>query len=253
MLFYILRRSVFNYKTAAVLCVSIALLYFEMFYVEDLLHMNLKTVSSFEILCNIYALSPYIIIVGLFPGIPFAYSFLEERNSGYLKYILQRMPIKKYIGTKMVWTGLSGAVIMLIPFLMVVIPALLMAHGPADAGHMADYMWSECIRRYGTIAAFCMKGFLAALFGVLWAEMAFLVTLFVNNRYVAFICPFLIFQVFWLLFPVPVWNPVYLIRSDWDAGMWLWQPVFTLILYIVIVCIMIYIEFQRRYQNDGFA
>ena len=43
------------------------------------------------------ALSNYLQFACLFPILPFALSYCEDKNSGYLKYILQRQGRKKYI------------------------------------------------------------------------------------------------------------------------------------------------------------
>lgn len=56
------------------------------------------------------ALSNYLQFACLFPILPFALSYCEDKNSGYLKYILQRQGRKKYIRNRIFWCGISGGV-----------------------------------------------------------------------------------------------------------------------------------------------
>ena len=61
------------------------------------------------------ALSNYVQFACLFPILPFAFSFCEDKNSGYLQYIRLRLSEKSYIQEKMFWTGVSGGIAATIP------------------------------------------------------------------------------------------------------------------------------------------
>ena len=65
------------------------------------------------------ATSGYVPFACFFAVFPYAFSFLEEYNSGYIKYILLRMDRKRYLRQKIIAVSISGGVAMVIPFFFI--------------------------------------------------------------------------------------------------------------------------------------
>lgn len=240
---YMIKRALCNGGMWLVCLISILIIYYEWIIVERIPANGLST------LMNVYALSVYVIFTGMFPGIPYGFSFLEERNSGFLKYILQRMSAKAYIRKKVLATGISGAVATVIPYLAFVIPLALLSGRtmPENGGSLEDVVWWVLAQEKGVLFVYVLRGVLVMLFGILWAELTLLLTMYVRNKYIAFVLPFVVFQIFWLLFPWTDWNPVHMIRSDFMAGETpLLQPFLIFLLYIVLVVIGIFLSFHRQ-------
>ena len=253
-----IKRALLNKGMLLAVGISIVILYYELF-VGQVFYLFLqdpgKRGNDLTLMATVYALSVYVIFAGMFPGIPYGFSLLEERNSGYMRFILQRMPAKKYICSKILATGISGAVSTLIPYLALIIPIrLVMAHSVEDAfsGMQEDLIWREIAVNYGAGAVYFLRGVLLVLFGILWAEVTLLLSLFVKNKYIAFVLPFVLFELIWILFPFRDINPVFMIRSDLTADESLIFPCAVFLLYIVSVIVGIYFVFRRQFRNEKF-
>ena len=125
MLREMIKRSVFNWKMVVACGLGIALLYHEMIFGW----VNLRGIifesdyySGLEDFLMLFAWSSYIIYAGIFPGLSYGFSFLEERKSGYLQMIRQRISVTKYVWYKVIAVGISGGVCTGITFLVSVGP-----------------------------------------------------------------------------------------------------------------------------------
>ena len=104
------------------------------------------------------ALSNYVQFACLFPILPFAFSFCEDKNSGYLQYIRLRLSEKSYIQEKMFWTGVSGGIAATIPS-MILFLVLICCYHPASnmpdsmyyPSHLQGMMWEKYIGVWGGI------------------------------------------------------------------------------------------------------
>lgn len=246
---YLARKAILNLRMAGVIVVSVAMLYYEMFYVE---HVNFDKVGSLQILVNVYAISAYVLFAGMFPGIAYGFSLLEERNSGYIKFILQRMSGRRYILNKILFTGITGAVTTLVPYLFVVIPVKIFTFGSSivPLQGIKDLMWTELSDICNGNIVFLLKGILLVMFGILWSEVTLLISLLVTNKYIAFVLPFVVFQLFWLLFPFRTLNPVFMIRSDYGLDTPMMLPYIVFLVYIIAVIAMIYFVFRRQRKHE---
>ena len=253
---YMIKRAVINKGMILAWIIPLLMLYYELLVGQGwLAHLlnGAELGNGLNRLLNVYALSAYIIFAGMFPGIPYGFSLLEERNSGYLRYILQRISAKKFIRTKVFVTGVSGAFSTLIPYLVFVIPlAILTRHdtGTPFVGQ-EELIWYTIAQSGGAFMVYLLKGVLLVLFGIMWAELTLLLTLYIKNQYIAFVLPVVIFQLFWLIFPWRSWNPVFLIRADFTGNEispgW---PFFVFLLYIAIVIVGILFGFGRQVKNE---
>ena len=77
-----------------------------------------------------------------------------------------------------------------------------------------------------------------------------LLSLFVRNKYIAFVLPFVLFELIWILFPFRGINPVFMIRSDLTLDESLVFPCVVFLLYIALVTVGIYFVFRRQVRNE---
>ena len=112
-----------------------------------------------------------------------------------------------------------------------------------------QWMWSSVIMIGGGIVVIAGKGVLCMLFGGMWSLLTMLVSMVVSNRYAAFILPFIIYQVIWLIFPIRQLNPVFLIRSDFDGSMKIGAPFFVFLVYIILLIFLILRLYRRKIRN----
>lgn len=254
---YLTKKAIFNKGMLLAAGIPILMLYCELFFGWGkffFVIQNPEYYNGLTIMGEVFALSIYVTFAGMFPGIPYGFSLLEERNSGYLRFILQRMPAKRYICSKMLTVGISGAVSTLIPYLAIAVPVgLVTLHSAVPPYEVLTFTlrWEMVAAVHGDGMVYLLKGILMVLFGILWAEVTLLLSLFVKNKYIAFVLPFILFELIWILFPTNDLNPVYLIRSDSGADdLALGWSFAAFLLYIVLVLVGIYFVFRRQNRND---
>lgn len=174
------------------------------------------SVSTYEIISNAMALSGFTPFAAVFPVLAYSAAFCEEHNSGYLKMILTRTGWKKYGVTRMAAVGLSGGLIVAIPFAVVcVIGYIYGVPGLPENGLYAGTRIADYLVKYGDWYVLTGKIILGFLFGVLWALAGMGFAVWSSNRYVALIAPFVLYEIMWiLLYKVPVLNPIYLMRGE---------------------------------------
>ena len=188
-----------------------------------------------------FAFSSFVIFAGLFPGLPYAYSYLEERNCGYIKFIQMRMSRKRYVGQKIFFTGLSGGAMMLFTTVLIyiVLDLISLETTPENYTQIFEILiWGPYMFIWGGRFVLMLKAILMILFGVLWSELALAISLLVHNKYVAFILPFIIFEALWIIFKGSIFNPIYLIRADFENNVWVGAPYLVLCLYIAIMLVI---------------
>lgn len=196
-----------------------------------------------------FAYSSFVVFAGVFPGIPYAYSYLEERNSGYLKFIQVRTPRKKYMWQKIFHTGLSGGMSLLIPGILIFIVIDLLSVDTTIDHHTAVFeqtIWAPYMYIWGGRFVLFLKAILLFLFGVMWSELALLVSLIFKNKYVSFVLPLLIYELIWITVGGSYFNPVYLVRSDFDVGTPIFIPFLVDIVYIAILIVINMVLFKRQ-------
>ena len=104
------------------------------------------------------------------------------------------------------------------------------------------------IVKYGDWYIAFGKTVLGFLFGCVWALMGFLFAVWIPNRYVALIAPFVLYESMWVGLDKVVWlNPIRLLRGD-DVGSY---PLAAGVecVYIIVVSAVIMAGLVRRYRN----
>ena len=104
------------------------------------------------------------------------------------------------------------------------------------------------LMKYGDWYIAAGKTVLGFLFGSVWALVGLLFAVWIPNRYVALIAPFVLYESMWIGLDGIVWlNPIRLLRGD-DVGSY---PLAAGVecVYIIIVSAVIMAGLVRRYRN----
>ena len=93
--------------------------------------------------------------------------------------------------------GISGAVSTLIPYLSVAVPFSFFTRNSSVkfSKDFAELIWNRVITMWGEPAVYILRGLLMVLFGILWAELALLLSMVIRNKYIVYILPFVIYQI----------------------------------------------------------
>lgn len=208
--------------------------------------------SSYFIMTEVFAASGFGPFAAIFPGLAYASVFCEEYGSGYLKMIYARMLPKKFAVTRIVTVALSGGTMLAVPFTLVLGIAyccgILGIPTGSDEGLMEGAKLLIYIEKYGDWYIFLWKVILGFLFGCIWALAGLAFAVWIPNKYVALIAPFVLYESMWLaLGKVMVLNPIYLMRGD-DLNNYPLSG-FMECMYILLVSFAVMWGLKRRYRN----
>ena len=104
------------------------------------------------------------------------------------------------------------------------------------------------IETYGDWYVFLWKVLLGFLFGCTWALVGLAFAVWLPNKYVALIAPFVLYEAMWLaLGKVPILNPIDLIRGD-DLNNYPLSGVMECV-YILLAAVLVMWGLKRRYRN----
>ncbi len=208
--------------------------------------------SSYFIMMEVFAASGFTPFAAIFPGLAYASVFCEEYGSGYLKMIYSRMPPEKFGLIRMVTVAISGGTMLAVPFTIVLgiaycfgIPGI---PAGSDEGLMAGTALVFYIENYGEWYIFLWKVILGFLCGCVWALAGLAFAVWIPNKYVALIAPFVLYEAMWLaLGNLPALNPVYLMRGD-DLNNYPLSGCMECI-YILLASVVVMWGLKRRYRN----
>ena len=257
-----IKKSLINYQMLTALIIGLSTLLFEMAYNLHFFSdsFNGYKACSLKTVYSVYALSIYSLIAGMFPALPYSFSIADEKRSGVLRLELIRYGYRKYIRNKILAVGLSGMISTLLPYTVVVVLANLFGSHTIDSNtinNMEHLVWRPFARlQNGSMIIYLLKGVLMALFGILWAELALLISLYIRNRYIAYILPFIIYMflhvatinIGWLTYS----NPRFMIRYDMKFGAPLALPFALFVIYILITIVVSNLRFRRMVENGEF-
>lgn len=249
----LLKKSILNIRMLLSVLVSFAILLSSMFINGQVPMFITNSFTQGWDLLTLYtvpfAYSSFVIFAGLFPGLPYAYSYLEEQNSGYLKFIQVRMSRKKYAVQKIYFAGLSGGLSMLLTGILIFIVLDVMSFDTTVAQHppiFEELVWAPWMYIWGGRLVLLLKAILLFLFGVLWSELALFFSLIVRNKYVAFVLPFIVYEMLWILMGGTILNPVFILRFDFGIEYPLYSAYFVFTVYILLLVIINRLLFKRQ-------
>lgn len=183
--------------------------------------------SFFQFLSVPFGMSDFSPFAAIFCVLPFADSFCDDYNSGFVIAICARISAKKFSLRRSLTVALSGGITMVATILIPIIACALLANQP-DTEETVRFMnksiWArtDLILRFHGLVLLALKVLLAFLFGCLWALVGLAISTFLTNRYVTYIAPFVIYQGLWFLLSETAFNPVYFLRGDSDFIPSLW-------------------------------
>lgn len=141
------------------------------------------------------------LMVPLIPAIPFAFSYVNDKESGFINYIYLRNSKKEYIISRLISNSLAGGLSLALPLLFVfgllssIFPVKYVDMGSVKGAFSSIYNTSQV--NY----VFLLIG-LAFIFGAVYSTLGLAVTAFVENKYLAIVFPFFVYFIPGILFPI---------------------------------------------------
>lgn len=255
----LLKRSVCNIRMVIVVLLIVALFFNEYFITGNILYSGWKRFTTYDIaamVTDVLSTSYFTIIAGMIPGIPYGFSLLEERNSGFLRFQLSRMSVNQYIGKKICYVGLSGGLSMVLPYFVLLIPVSLLGAPTTEKVHyqiMEGIVGAKTLYTWNGYFYILLQGIVLFLFGITWAELSLLISLYVRNRYLAFVMPVIIYHVWWLFGSTKgYWqyiNPIHMITYGYAERKLVTHPFFVFGVYIMLLFLLIIATFRKQVRN----
>ena len=207
-------------------------------------------ISTYVYIVNAMALSGFGPFAAVFPALGYAVRFCDEYNSGYLQMILSRTNWKTYGVVRLISVGISGGMIVGIPFACVcIIGYVTGVHGVPQDGFLEGTQAVYYLGKYGDWFVLGFKVLLGVLFGVLFAFVAFAFAIWSHNRYVTVIAPFVLYETMWVvLYRYQMFNPIYLVRGD-DIDSYPLSA-FMEFVYIILAVVISWIGLGKRAKNE---
>ncbi len=212
---------------------------------------GMKTTDVLSIIVYPMALSGFTPFAAVFPVLPFALSFAEEYNSGYIKFQMIRKSRKQYILEKIGVVSFSGAVLMVAVFGFVFLAAIILGTPTVNdkSGFYEGMIWNPMLSVWGGKLVLLLKLILAAVFGAVWSSICLLISSVFPNRYVAFLGTFILYQGLWEVLQGKSYNPVYLLRGDTGNYVSFWHPLLIQISILLIVWGLIAFFMGRKIKD----
>lgn len=238
-----IKRSFMNMGFVAGFCGLSALLAYN--FVTESHHAG----SVYYAIVNILAASGFIVFLPVFPVLGYASNFCGEYESGYYRMILSRMKPQKYAQVRIISVALSGGAIVAIPYLLLCLAAIHTGVPEITSNTLRvdpDLEMVVIAQTYGIGVMVAVKVLLGFLFGAAWALVGLAFAVWMPNRYVSLIAPFVLYQSMWIFLP-SILNPAQLVRGD-DVGH---------LLSVVMECVWLFAAaavslagFRRRCQDE---
>lgn len=208
--------------------------------------------SSYYVMANAFAASGFSPFAAVFPALAYASDFCEEYQSGYLRMVFSRMKPERYGRVRILSVALSGGVMMAIPIGLVCIIALQCGipgvPKGSDEGMLDKMVMLTYIEKYGDWSVAAGKVILGFLFGCVWALVGLAFAVWIPNRYVALIAPFVLYESMWIGFnEIPLLNPIRLLRGD-DLNSYPLSMAMECV-YLALAALIVIVGIKRRYQN----
>ncbi len=212
--------------------------------------------TFFQFLSVPLGTSDFTPFAALFCVLPYAWSFCEDYNTGYIKAIVSRIGIRKYSLQRCFTVMLSGGILMAALMLTVSLVCAGLANRPEtseSAAFLSRTIWAD-LNLLFVADGFAVAGLrvlLAFLFGSVWALFALVVSVFITNRYITLIAPFVVYQILWFLLEENAFNPVYQLRGDSDYLPSLWFVLGYQICLIALCILVSCLGIRKKVEECG--
>lgn len=142
------------------------------------------------------------VIAPLLAVLPFSNSYLQEKDSGFLKFIYTRIGRKKYIRTRILVNAITSGLIITSALLIILITICLFfginSNSDSLFQPMGSYIFLYTKNKWLYIIFIFILSF---LFNAIFATLSLGLSPFINNKYLSFLCPFAIYMLSMTLFP----------------------------------------------------
>lgn len=211
-----------------------------------------QTRSTYFIMASAFATSGFTPFAAIFPVLAYSSRFCEEYQSGYYRMIFSRIKPEKFGIVRICSVALSGGIIIALPIFLVCVAALQfgipgLPQG-SDTGFWNNTRMLYYISEYGDWYIAGGKVLLGFVFGCIWSLVGLAFAVWISNRYVALIAPFVLYESMWLgLSKLPFINPIMLLRGD-DLNNY---PLSLLMecIELLVVVVIVQVGIRRRFQN----
>ena len=184
------------------------------------------TQNAFDaFLCAMGLMGPLVFFAPLIAALPFAASFITDRSSGYITFILSRTSFRRYRTSKCVANLLAGGVSTSLPLLVGYGIINIFYHRgfppvpvPGEAWDNVRIPWVNANGTFGylyrtkpDLYIFFLIG-LAFLWGAAWATAGLSLSSVVRNRYYALAAPFVFYIIAHFVTTVLLiagWSPLF--------------------------------------------
>lgn len=154
--------------------------------------------------------SYFCILAPIFAAIPFSYSYVQDKKSGFLNYILTRINFKKYTTTRIIVNSLIGGLILFFSLTILLILSIALNTFNGDPA-------IDLIPGVSNIIAIFIMITLSFFFGAVFSTIAIGFSSIFNSELLAVVAPFLYYMFLSILFsnlykgnlsPVAIINPL---------------------------------------------
>ena len=199
---------------------------------------------------NVFHASGFSPFAAVFPALAYAAVYCQEHGSGYLWMILHRTGFPDFVKVRVATVACSGGLLIALPVIIVCLIVYIGgAHGlptGTDSGIISRSRILEAIAVYGDWYVIIGKAILGFLFGALWALVGFAFAVWIPNRYVSLLAPFILYDALWLFIGFKSYNPAYLLSGD-DVNRGNYPlAVFIDLVYMAIAVLMIYVGIRQE-------
>jgi hypothetical protein len=253
-------RAFYNRRFWIVLALTLASLGVGWYRAEAVVYQ--QDIHPVNLLMVVLGYTPFSPLAALFATLPFADSFLDDRNHGFLHFIVTRTPYHKYLAAKSLAVSLAGGVSVGTSFILMLVLLIFTAQADFSAQSYLSTSTFAPFEPWGPLGwlyslhPFYYLGFLlisAFTFGAVYSLMGLAVSVLVNNRYITLAAPLVFFQLFSYLemrslHLLPAWNPVYtLYPFEAFQGFTLtnWGGQYALLLFGSVLCITLFARKPR--------
>jgi len=157
--------------------------------------------NAYEAWLFAYAEGPtalFVILAPLLAVLPHADAYVMDRTTGYLRFVLLRVPRWRYFLMRLAVVALSGGIATALPLIITFgITNLMLPRGlpPRSPGELEPVSFLNVVYWSNPdVFVFIATG-LAFLFGAVYATFGFAVSAYVDKRYLALVTPFVFYHV----------------------------------------------------------
>lgn len=180
-------------------------------------------------------------------SLPYTISFVEDMQSGFIKFCLHRITVKDYLLGKVIACLLSGGLVLIIGAL-ISYGVIVFTFSPMQAPAMPG------LEIVPFIQPFIMQLILFFISGALWSMVGMTAAVATNSKYMAYASPFILYYILIILKERYFPRLYVLYPKEWviTGQGWLWGDfgvIMVVLELIMVTSILFVISAKRRLNN----